>query len=279
MRFGIGLTPVGLGDHSPETDWTALDRRLAQLDEIGVDELLLGFDDLRGDSPALADQQARIVDWVAARTGAERLMVCPTYFSDDPLLDRLFGTRPEGYLEQLGAALDPAIGIYWAGEAICSREISTGHVERVAAQLGRRPLLWDNYPVNDSALMRRHLHLQAFTGRAAALAEVTAGHAVNPALQPRLTAIPALTLPERYRLGERYCYMEAFRKAAVRAVGPALAADLEADLALLAETGLDRLGEKAARLRRRYAAHDHPAAAEVVRWLDGGYADAEAAPG
>ena len=38
---------------------------------------------------------------------------------------------------------------------------------------------------------------------------------------------------------------------------------------VLADTGLDNLGDAAERLRRRYAAVDHPAAREIVDWLDG----------
>jgi hypothetical protein len=37
----------------------------------------------------------------------------------------------------------------------------------------------------------------------------------------------------------------------------------------LQDRGLDQLGDDRDRLRRRYAAVDHPMAAEVVRWLDG----------
>lgn len=279
LRFGVGLTPLGLGPDAPRAEWDALAARLAELDAIGVDDLVIGFDDLHGDTPGLAAGQARIVDWMAARTGAGRLIVCPTYYSDDPLLDRLFGQRPKGYLEDLGRALDPRIGIYWAGEEVCPREITPGHVEEAAGRLRRRPWLWDNYPVNDGPRARGHLHLRPFTGRPAALAESVAAHAINPALQPTLSAIPALTLPARYRLGERFAYMRAFRDAAAAVLGEELAARVAEDLPLLEDAGRDRLGEQAEGLRARYAAFDHPGAREIVRWLDGGYRPAEAAPG
>jgi len=271
VRFGAGFTPMGLSGDAPRSDWDALAERLTQLDAIGVDTLMLLFDDLRGDSEHLASDQARIVDWAAARTSAAELVVCPTYYSDDPLLDRLFGARPEGYLEALGRALDPRIGVYWAGEEICAREVSSGHMERIAEALRRPPLLWDNYPVNDSPRMARHLHLRAFTGRSPGLAEILAGHAVNPALQPTLTAIPALTLAARYRLGERYEYVRAFRDAAREVLGEALAAQIAADLPRLEDAGLDRLDDAHAELRARYISFEHPAAREIVAWLDGAY--------
>src|SRR5690606_23053961 len=131
----------------------ALDRKVAFLDELGIHDLAILFDDIRGDLPDLADRHAAIVPHAAQRTVADRIIVCPTYYSDDPVLDRVFGHRPPGYLERLGELLDPAIHIFWTGEEVCSREYSAGHLDRVAAQLRRKPFLWDNYPVNDGQRM------------------------------------------------------------------------------------------------------------------------------
>jgi hypothetical protein len=278
LTFGVGITPLGLGDDAPSAHWHTLADRLSELDAIGVDELVLCFDDVRGDIPDLAVQQARITDWAAARTRATRIVVCPTYYTDDPLLDRLFGARPRDYLADLGHHLDRRIGVYWAGEAVCAREIQSGHVERIAETLQRRPRLWDNYPVNDSPRMSEHLHLRAFTARSPDLADYSAAHAINPALQPTLSAIPALTLAERYRLGDNYEYTAAQRRALHAVLGAELGAQVERDLALLADTGRDRLGDALPRLRERYAAFDHPGAVEIVAWLDGGYRPDQAAP-
>jgi hypothetical protein len=54
-------------------------------------------------------------------------------------------------------------------------------------------------------------------------------------------------------------------------LGEELGAMVHDDLLTLQDVGLDRLGEKAARLRERYAAFDHPGAREIVSWLDGEY--------
>ena len=131
---------------------------------------MLAVDDVRGDIPDLAAQQAAVVDWAAARTSAGRVFVCPTYFSDDPLLDRLFGARPARYLEHLGAALDRRIRVYWTGAEICAKAIEPTHIEGVAERLGRAPVIWDNAAANDSPVMARHLTLRAITGRPAELA-------------------------------------------------------------------------------------------------------------
>jgi hypothetical protein len=271
VRFGVGLSPFEIYRDFSAAAQDALARKLAFLDEIGVEYLGVLFDDMRGDLPGLAQTQARILHWIAERTRASRLIACPTYYSDEMGLDTAFGRRPEGYVEQFGAALDPTIEIFWTGEEVCSREYSPGHLARVTQQLRRRPLLWDNYPVNDGPRMSPYLHIRAFTGRPASIGAHLAAHAVNPALQPVLSRIPALTLADSYRLGEAYQYGEAFRRAAQGVLGPDLARHVERHLSLFNDTGLERLGDAIPRLRERYAAYDHPGAREIVAWLDGAW--------
>jgi hyaluronoglucosaminidase len=141
--------------------------KLRALDEIGIDDLAILFDDTRGDVPDLAAREAEIVHAALATTRASRVVMCPTYYSDDRMLDVVFGERPSGYLDDLGRRLDPRVGVYWTGEEICAREFSPGHLARVAESLQRKPTLWDNYPVNDGPQMSRFLHLRGFTGRPA----------------------------------------------------------------------------------------------------------------
>jgi hypothetical protein len=206
VRFGVGLTPFELHFGFDQMAKAALSAKLAVLDDAGVQDLAILFDDMKGDVPDLAARQAEIVHWVGPRTKASRLIMCPSYYSDDPVLDRVFGVRPAGYLDDLGRTLDAAV------------------------------------------------------------------HAVNPASQPVLSRIPMLTLVEAYARGEGYQYLAAFRRAASEVLGEALAARVEADLLSLEDAGLDRLGERQATLAARYAAFDHPAAREIVDWLEGGYA-------
>lgn len=270
VRFGVGLSPFEVWrDFGAETQ-AALSDKLAFLDDLGVQDLGILFDDMRGDLPGLAQAQVDIVHWIAGRTRASRIVFCPTYYSDDPALDMGFGVRPEGYLEALGAALDPRIEVFWTGEEVCSRAYGVRHLERVADQLRRRPFLWDNYPVNDGPRMSPFLYLRAFTGRPAAIGPHLSAHAVNPALQPELTLLPALTLPESYRLGDDYDYGAALAASAREVLGPDLADLVRRHVILLNDTGRDRMDPAVRdRLRTRYAEFDHPAAREIVDWLDG----------
>ena len=153
VRFGIGLSPFELHLH-PDDGWQDGARRASSPSstQLGPDDLAILFDDMRGDVPDLAERQAAIVAFrrraQRRRRGssAARLIIPTIRSSTSPS-----APRPPFYLEQLGRLLDPAIEIMWTGEEVCSREFSPGHLARVADQIGRKPFLWDNYPVNDGA--------------------------------------------------------------------------------------------------------------------------------
>ncbi len=167
MRFGVGLSPYELyRDFSGDAKRAFVDK-VRSLDAIGIDDLAILFDDTRGDVPDLAARESEIVHAAQAITRASRVLMCPTYYSDDRMLDVVFGQRPNGYLEDLGRRLEPTVRVYWTGEEICAREFSPGHLTRVADALRRKPTLWDNYPVNDGPRMSRFLHLRGVSGRPA----------------------------------------------------------------------------------------------------------------
>lgn len=276
VRFGIGLSPFELHLEAERGWQDRLARKLAHLDALKPDDLAILFDDMRGDLPDLARRQAAIVTFAAEHSRATRILCCPSYYSDDPVLDSAFGARPPGYLHQLGRLLDPAIELMWTGPEVCSLELSPGHLVRVAEEMGRKPFVWDNYPVNDGARMSRHLHLRAFTGRQAEAGRHVAAHGINPASQPVLSRIPALTLAQSYRRGDVYDYSAAFDQAAREVVGPELAARLRGDLIAFQDRGLDRISApRRAALHDIYAAYSHPAAREVTAWLDGHWAVAD----
>jgi hypothetical protein len=271
LRFGVGFSPFEVYRSFDDEAKAALARKLAFFDAAGMTELAILFDDMRCDTPDIVATQAAIVTWMAERTAARRVIVCPSIYSDDPSLPRYFGEPPPNYLRDLAARLDPAIGLFWTGEEVCAREFSPGHLDRVANEIGRKPVLWDNYPVNDGMRMSPYLYLRAFTGRPGANAQHVTAHAVNPCLQPTLFRIPALTLAESYRLGDAYQYVAAWDRAAEQVLGPDLAALLRRHLVAFHDGGLTHIEADIPRLRERYAAFDHPAAREVVAWLDGEY--------
>lgn len=272
VEFGVGISPYGLqGDPSDEKLAIFRDR-LRELAALDIARLAVLFDDMETSGDALARAQIKIVHTAINAVPSAKFIMCPSYYSDDIVLDRVFGARPSRYLEDLGRELDAAVEIFWTGPEVCSRQISASHLQRIGETLRRKPTLWDNYPVNDGPRMSTQLHLRGFTGRDARIGSCIAAHMINPALQPVLSAIPALTLVDVYALGDRYDYAESFAAAALKVAGDGLAQALREDLLAMQDTGLHRLGEKIEALRSKYAAFDHPAAREVLKWLDGSYA-------
>ncbi|MFP4623147.1 MAG: beta-N-acetylglucosaminidase domain-containing protein, partial [Gemmatimonadota bacterium] len=87
IRFGVGLSPYEIFRAFDAAARAALERKLRFLDGLGIDDLALLFDDMRGDLPELAARQLEVAGWVGDRTGADRLIVCPTYYTEDPVLD------------------------------------------------------------------------------------------------------------------------------------------------------------------------------------------------
>jgi hyaluronoglucosaminidase len=119
--------------------------------------------------------------------------------------------------------------------------------------------------------MSRFLHLRAFSARNARIGSHLTGHAINPALQPQLSCLPAWTLVDCYAQGDDYDCAQSFADCACRLFGEQLAHFLSEDISILQDVGIERLGDHHARLRQRYAALDQPAAREIVAWLGGSY--------
>ena len=272
VSFGLGFSPYALFRNFDQEARGALAVKLAQLRALEPDLFAILFDDMPGNMPQLAEAQLAITDAIGQQLPGTKLAFCPTYYSDDPVLDRAFGRRPADYLDTIGRQLDPSVAIFWTGPEICSHELSPGHVDRISEHLRRKPFLWDNYPVNDGPRMSRYLHIRAVTGRTATATAQLEGHAVNPSLQPTLTQIPAITLAMAYRDGAKYDYGWAFREAATAVCGPQLADYLSEDLSLLNDVGLERLSSvETERLRARYGGIDHDAAREVLGFLNREY--------
>lgn len=273
VSFGIGFSPYGLQGALDNAHMTMLRNKLVEIRQLNLDRLAVLFDDMDANVDNLAADQARIVDVIVSSGVAQRYTVCPSYYSDDVILDVMFGPRPHRYLRDFCHSIDPHVDVFWTGEEVCSRHIGVGHLARIAEEMGRAPTLWDNYPVNDGARMSSHLHLRAFTGRNSEIAKYVAGHAINPALQPVLSTIPATTLAMCYDLGGSYAYAAAFATAARQIVGDAMAHCLQEDLIALQDLGLHRFDDaRFSALSARYAAFDQPAAREILRWLGGEYA-------
>jgi hypothetical protein len=264
LSWGVGLSPFALyEDYSPAAR-RALQQRVAQLRDLGGNILAILFDDMPGDIADLAARQGEIVADVRAWSDAEHLLVCPTYYSPDPVLEQHFGTRPPAYWRDLGEVLPEDVGIFWTGNEVCSRTIHGDDLRSITSDLRRRPVLWDNYPVNDGARACRFLHLSPLPGRSGDLPGAVSGHFCNPMNQAWLSHYPLSGLATLYGAAP----------VSLEDLFPAdLAGLLGRDAGLFQDGGLDALGAaETETLCREYGRLDHPAAGEVVAWLRGEYA-------
>lgn len=267
IDFGVGLSPFELyKDFSPRKR-ELLRGKIEAINSIAPDTLCILFDDMMGDLRELAGKQLDIMDFVTRHSSAQRFVICPTYYSDDPLLVRHFGAQPQHYLEDLGRGLDARIEIFWTGPKVISTEYPRAHLLEVADKLRRKPLLWDNYPVNDAKRLAPFLHLQPAT-RDSELRELTSGHLANPMNQAYLSQLPLQAL------ASMYAGKPSSLEAACAALCPsALSQALQHDAEQFQAHGLDAL-DAASRdeLLMRYGNLNHPMAAEVCEWLRGAFA-------
>ncbi|MCM2268070.1 MAG: protein O-GlcNAcase [Elusimicrobiales bacterium] len=279
IEFGVGFSPYEIYLSSFDLEAKRLlQNRVDAFNRIGVDKLGVLMDDMKGDLPNLAERQLEVVNWIAARSSAKQLVFCPTYYSEDPVLEKLFGKMPQGYFEKLGG-LEKKVSMFWTGELVCSKAYTAEHLSAAAARLGRKPFLWDNYPVNDGPRMCKFLHLRPVTGRPAQLGEWLTAHAVNPMNQAALSKIVLLTLKASYEQGAAYVPEKAWRRAAAMVTCKDMAAQLERDLPVFMDRGLDALtDDEKLSLKADYEAfleareNDTAAVArEIVNWLSGRY--------
>lgn len=274
VGFGIGLSPHEIYIDNSHDNRAHLTERVKQINELSPEILCLLFDDMRGDIPNLANLQIDYMHQVAEISTAKRIIFCPTYYSFDPVLEKVFGAMPENYWQDLNKHLDKKIDIFWTGEKVCSTAYSVNHLDQVSDLLGRKPFLWDNYPVNDGAVKSKLLHLRAVNQSHSQIQQHVAGHALNPMNQPWLSQLALASLPRAYREHENYNSEKAFAEIAIELCGEPLAEVLLQDISLLQDKGLGKISEEEkAELMKHYSAFQQNVfCAEIIDWLNGGYA-------
>jgi hyaluronoglucosaminidase len=146
---------------------------------------------------------AKIIAAQPASWSAVEWWICPSYYSEDVLLERVFGKFELNFLETLARYLPANIPCFWTGPSVVSKSITLGHVRRIVKKIEHPLLLWDNYPVNDLS-MRDELHLAPLTGRDPRLPECVYGYLNNPLLQEELSFLPLATCFDYARAPAKY---------------------------------------------------------------------------
>lgn len=273
IDFGVGLSPHEIYLDASRDQRDLLTQRIQQINSLTPDILCILFDDMRGDIPGLAQIQIDIAHQAAQISTAKKIIFCPTYYSFDPVLEKVFGIMPDNYWQTFAKNLDQKIDIFWTGEKVCSANYPQSHLDQVTALLGRKPFLWDNYPVNDGAVKSNLLQLRAVDKSHALLDGKIAGHALNPMNQAWLSQIPLASLPIAYQQKTNYDPTKVFEKMCIALCGEKLAAELFADIDLFQDSGLKNLtaAEKKS-LQKKYSDFSgNHYAQEIIDWLNGGY--------
>ncbi|CAA0121886.1 Protein O-GlcNAcase [BD1-7 clade bacterium] len=266
IAFGVGFSPLGLHDQWPlnKTAETHLLAKLAQLHSIGIDEVGLLFDDMRGDKPNLASLQLAMVEYLRCSIDVKRWVFCPTYYSFDPILSEVFGCKPPGYLREIGQGLHSSVDVFWTGEKVISESYSRAHLEQMAEIFQRKPVLWDNSRVNDGRKTSPFIPLKSMCELASIMPYVN-GLMINPMNPPALARLVLETFKLDGAAEERL-------KVVLNNQGRALSDALQCYLRQMTEVGLERLDDDERQaMRSCFANINHPAAREVLDWLGGCY--------
>lgn len=273
IDFGIGLSPFEIYLDNSHTNRTLLRERIQQINALQPDILCVLFDDMRGDLPNLAAIQIDLMHQAAEISTAKRIIFCPTYYSLDPVLEKVFGKMPDNYWPQLNQLLDKKIDVFWTGEKVCSDHYSHAHLQQVTELLGRKPFLWDNYPVNDGAVKCNLIQLRAVDASHGQLHNEVAGHALNPMNQPWLSQIALASLPRAYQQQNAYQPQQTLQQLCIDFCGADLAENLLRDIPLFQDKGLNKFSsaEKSELLNRYRALPKNAFSDEVIAWLNGEY--------
>jgi hyaluronoglucosaminidase len=267
IKFGIGLSPFEIHADWNEKSKRFLKEKIQKLEEIEFQSLGLFFDDMKG-SPDLAERQCEIVEYTKSVT-RKALLFCPTYYSDDPILDKVFGARPEKYLETLGENIAPDVQILWTGSKVIPASITAAELEVVAQVIQRKPFIWENYFANDGPKQCKFLKLKPFEGRSLEAFEKSAGWAINPMNQAHLSEVVFLASLNVLKKG--MASREGYEQALVELAGPDTAHLINAYENAFLKVGLDAMDETTKHEARQKLKKENPVARDILDWLDGKY--------
>jgi hyaluronoglucosaminidase len=190
IKFGVGFSPFGLGTTLTELDRLYLAEKLIILNDLGIDILGLFFDDMPV-TENLAQTQIETLE-IVQKNFKNKIIFCPSFYSFDPILDKVFGQRPENYLKFIAENVPIDVSIAWTGPKVISPEISVNHLKEIGAILKRKPFLWENIFANDGPKNCKFLKLCSFTGRENDALNWCEAFGFNMMNQPQLSKITFL---------------------------------------------------------------------------------------
>ena len=238
--IGSGVTM----SYASEEDFRLVMEKFEAFYRIGVRDFSILLDDISSEFKHAADAERyttfaeahadvcnRVYAALQALDPSCTLSMCPTDYH---------GKAPfSPYLHELGEKMHKNVAIFYTGEDICAREIRRSDAEAFGAAARRKPVIWDNYPVNDLA-MRPELHVGPIRGREAGLLDAVDGYVVNLMAECEASKLALSTFADYFRDPAAYDPGRSWAKA-IRGVAGEKSADA---FRLFAEQSLEScLGE------------------------------------
>ena len=199
ITLGTAVSPGQTIVYSDSSELIALKGRLAQYLDLGINLIGVFFDDIPDDfqyesdlksytsfAQAHAKIGSQLYDWVQKDYPNAQLVICPTIYR---------GTGHEKYLFEIGKSLNPKVHLFWTGLQICSYRLDVRDAVIFQQTTYRRPLYWDNYPVNDVAMVHE-LHIGPLRARESGLVNFSEGLLANPMTQVEASKIALWTVGE-----------------------------------------------------------------------------------
>ncbi len=268
ITFGVGLSPFGLGREFSVSDKDNLKNKLNQLNGVGVNLLGLFFDDMPSDE-FLAETQLKALELVKAEFKG-KIIFCPTYYTFDPILEKVFGKMPEGYFSSMANNVPMDVELAWTGPKVISPIINEEHLIEVKSLLKRKPFIWENLFANDGPRNCKFLKLRPFDGRDEKAFKQTTGFGLNMMNQAELSKYTYLA--SKFVLEGESNVELAFDKAISELCSIEFKDFILSNRKDFLELGLDQLNDERKQiLISELEKFDDKGALEIKAWLQGLY--------
>ncbi len=268
LEFGVALSPFGLEKNLSKSDRESLVEKACWLEDLGIDILGVFFDDMPSTEWA-APTQIETLSLLESHFH-KKIIFCPSYYSYDPILEKVFGKMPRGYWDEVRDGASPEVSLAWTGPKVISPEISRSHLKKVDELFKRTPFLWENLFANDGPRNCKFLKLKPFSGRERGVLEDSDGWGFNMMNQPFLSHIVFLASVKVLRENQE---STAAFAAAVDELCPAPVGQfIKAHASEFLEQGLDKiLPSKKEQYLRELSTFKDPFSSEIKDWLLGKY--------
>ncbi len=267
IKFGVGFSPFGLGTTLTVDDKKALSEKLEILNSLGVDILGLFFDDMPTNAN-LAKTQIEALQ-VIQESFHQQIVFCPSYYTPDPILDKVFGQRPENYLQEIADGVPQGVSIAWTGPKVISPVIDEAHLIEVSELLKRKPFIWENLFANDGPRNCKFLKLKPFTGRDEKAFSHTEAFGFNLMNQAQLSKI--VYLASKYVL-EGHESDTSFERALTELCSKDFKSFILTNRELFLSVGLDNISaDDKQRLLQQLTNMNDQGAKEIKDWLEDKY--------